>query len=206
MRIIPLSIFRPFEKGNIYLRFNTIHRKVKLKIVYPILKFIAKHIGKYLISGSEDIPEIWLNNHLRMMFKSYEQGMDDMWLLMYKPMCFEKNPKVIKQRLKKEGFPEDPTDEQFLEYCHLSTSHKYRLLIKKIEFTEVLEDTIDRTYFDCAFLNSIHYAMKHYGVSLKERLKVPKPGEWPIYKSFKDYDKEYFLKNITRPVWKGDDL
>jgi len=205
--VFNLSIFRPTkELGEVMQRFTLIHKYLKPKIIYPILKGIKKILGKFILKGHEDIPELWFNNYMRIMMRSFEEGLDDMWLLMHKHMSFHLNPKRTKLRLRNNGFPEDPTDEEYLEYCHSGPSHIYRKLIKQIEFTEALDDTIDRSYFDSSLLRMVHYTMKHHGVSKKERDKVPRPGDWPMYKSETAHNPQYFIDNKDIKVFNEKDI
>lgn len=85
-------------------------------------------------------------------------------------------------------------------------SHKYRLFLLKLWITEVMEDTIDREWFNMAALNLAHEMMRFYNVSEEERKKVPQPGEFPTFTSGIELHPKYFVENMNRPVYQNPDL
>lgn len=70
------SIFRPVpkeinEKHRLQYklsRFQIIHNGVKNAIVHPLLRFIAKRLGKFIVQNIDDIPPKWFNTHHRIFY------------------------------------------------------------------------------------------------------------------------------------------
>lgn len=196
------SIMRPVEGNNqedIYKnkmeRFRKVHVWAKNKLAYPLLKLFEKVLGKHLIKTIDDIPSTWYNNHMRMMYWSWEQGLEDMWLLQHREMNQSRKKKFV-------------TSDRYLEefvYHKYDTGNKYRKMIFQIWLTEAMDDTIDREWFNMYVLRLTHEMMKHYGVSEEEMKKVPKVGEYPIFKSGIEYNPGYFIENRNMKVWKKPD-
>lgn len=78
---------------------------------------------------------------------------------------------------------------------------KVRKTIINIWMTEVMEDTVDREWFNFSVLRLTRQMMHLYGVHPTEIAKIPKPGEYPIYKACIDYNPDYHINNANRPVW-----
>jgi len=79
--------------------------------------------------------------------------------------------------------------------------NKVRQTIIDIWLTEILEDTVDREWFNFSILRLTRQMMKFYGISPEEIKKIPRPGSYPIYKSSNDTNPEYHIQNIHHPVW-----
>ena len=192
-------IFRPIEGKNIHdmednkeyrKRFHIIHRVIKNSLIYPVLFFIEKRIGKYLVRKIDDIPEKWFNNHIRMFYHSFNKGLFDMWIYKYRGLKSKRTGK---------------TDGEYLNdfiFKKRNLSHWSRSMLINIWCTEVMEDTIDREWFNMSIMNLAHRMMEHYGVSKKERDKVPKPGQFPVYKSMTASNPQYFINNTNEKTWR----
>ena len=173
-------------------RFNVIHNFLKTKLMYPILNFIAKKGGKYLVQTEQDIPAEWYNNHVRMFYHSFEQGYHDMWY----------DFKFIRNTAKFKEFKEDYTT--FFnndKYSNQSPSYKSRIMALNIAATEICEDTVDREWLNMSVLRLTHSMMQHYGVSTEEMKKVPKPREFPVYDTSMEHNPKYFFENRNHKVW-----
>jgi hypothetical protein len=196
------SIMRPVpgdDQDTIYKnkmeRFRQIHVWAKNKLAYPLLKQFEKILGRFLIKSIDDIPEKWFNNHMRMMYYSWDQGLEDMWMLQHRAM----NPRKAIEY----GTPENYM-EKYIKHKY-GPGNKYRKMIFQIWLTEALEDSIDREWFNMFTMRLTHEMMKHYGVSKEEMDKVPKVGKYPIYKSGIEYNPQYFIENRDMKVWKKPD-
>ena len=166
-------------------RYRVIHRVVKQGFMHPLLKFIGKRLGRFLIKDLDELPNTWFNVMLRMMYDNYQKALDDMWTLQFMPEYLKKHK----------------TKEEYLQNRYKTRSHKGRKLIFDIWMTEVMEDTIDREAFNFWMMRNTHSMMEHFGVSKKQRDKVPRPGDFPIYKASTNVNPTYFLNNIHRKTW-----
>jgi hypothetical protein len=171
-------------------RWMWIHYTVKKWLMYPLLKFIKKRIGKYLVKSINDIPDEWNNNWLRMFYHSFDKGLDDMWIYMH----YDMNPKHGAKY---------PKFKEYLTFCRRKDNQGDwgRRLLINIWMTEVLEDSIDREWFNMSIMNLVHSAMSFYGIADTEMKKVPKPGEFPVYKTANEFNPIYFVTNMDYPVW-----
>lgn len=189
-----------------YDRFMTIHRSVKVRLIHPLLLFIEKKFKGYLVKDIDDIPRGWYNNHLRIYYDSFSKGLEDMWGLQhYLPVRDNPDNKHIRWAKSQLGLTKrQPTMQEYvtvkvLDKGNLSQSGRMRIL--NIWMTEVLEDSIDREWFNFSIMRMTHSMMELYGVSEDERKKVPRPGEFPIYSSVLPTNPPYFVLNRNRPVW-----
>lgn len=174
-------------------RFTVIHDILKTVFVYPALKLLGKKLGKYMVQRLEDIPDEWQNNHHRMWYNAWEQGLLDMWYYFrYEPM--------LKSGRYTKSFNEYLIDSKTIT----GQSHRGRQMAVDLWMTEILEDTVDREWFNMAIMRLTHNMMKHYGVSENEMNKVPKPGEFPIYDVNVGMNPRYFFLNHDKNVWKHD--
>jgi len=172
-------------------RFNWIHNWFKGKVAYPMLRYISRKLSKHIVQCVEDIPTDWYNNHIRMFYTAFEQGLLDMWYY-YK---YDNQLAKAKYKTFKEFYDKELDGK--------NASHLSRMMLLNIAMTEPLEDTVDRTWFDCAMLRFCHYMMKHYGVSAEEMKKVPKVGEFPLYMTSIEFNPKYQFDNRDHKVWGG---
>lgn len=172
-------------------RFNVVHRYVKNRLFYPLIKFFSKNMGKYIIKDINDIEPVWHNNFLRMYYHSFEVGLKDMWIYMHREM----------NQFKKSKFPGLSNYYENYVKTRYDKGNWGRQEIVNIWMTEVLEDSIDREWFNMSIMNLVHTAMEFYNISPDERKKVPRPNEFPVYKSSNEKNPEYFVKNMKYPVW-----
>jgi hypothetical protein len=179
-------------------RFRTIHA-IKLGFLHPLLKYIAHRFGRFMVKDINDIDNKWWNAHLRIMYHSFDKGLDDMWMKMY----YEQGKgKFVKDYPTPQAFLDNFIKNETLGY---NLSHRHRLLLIKVWMTEILEDSIDREWLNMAILNQTHEMMKFYGVSESEMKKVPLPGEFPIYLSITANNPGYFMANMHRKCWSPPD-
>lgn len=181
-----------FEKKN--KRFNIVHKIIKGKLIYPMLWFIAKRMGPYLVKNIDDIEPTWNNNHLKMWYYSWKKGLNDMWIYMHREM----NPHRKAQTKTPSGYL-----KAYIPWRYGQSDWGRNFAID-IWMTEMLEDSIDREWLNFSTMNLTHQMMEHYGVSKRERDKVPRAGnnKFPVYKAGIEYNPKYFLENMEEPVWK----
>jgi hypothetical protein len=184
-------------------RWTFLHKKIKHPIIYSILFFLEKRMKKYLVKNIEDVPERWSNNLLRMFYNSFHKGLYDMWIYQHRAMNpYNKakygSPSQYLGGNLKIDFKNPPSKKNL--------SHWSRLQILNLLLTEACEDTIDREWFNMSILNLTHMMMEFYGVSEKERDKVPRSGEnkFPVFTSGIEFHPQYFIENKDYPVWKSE--
>lgn len=223
-KAIRQSIFRKTEGKdeeektyNKRKRFYIIHKKLKSTIIYPILKFITMRFDKYLVKHLDDIPEEWHNNFIRIYYYSFHKGLFDMWTHMHREM----NPRLKKKYQNIPNYLDkrpgcfavnEYGSEDFDKYekghvdRRYAVGHWARKTLVNLWITEVMEDSIDREWFNFSVMNIVHETMKLYGVPKEHRDKVPWPGsdKFPVFKSGKEFNPEFHLRGIGHPVWKPD--
>ena len=176
-------------------RYYTLHFIIKNWMLRPVFEFMNKLIGKNLLTDDKDIPQHWYNNHIRIFNYCFEQAIDDMWKIMiFRQKAIGQMASVRKITI---------TDEETLNHVKKHNTHSYmmRQLFRKIWVTEMLEDTVDRECCNFFSMRLTHDMMELYGVSPKERAKVPMPGQYPVYVAKGPYDKEYFGRGAINPIW-----
>ena len=176
------------------IRFLSFHQGFKCGIIYPIFNWISKKVSKYLVKELDDIDEGWHNNINRMWYWSMRQGLWDLWY--HFKYDVKSYPKHSKLRVKKFG-----SFDNFVKHYKVKkkwTSHKSRMMGLNIILTEIMEDTVDREWFNFGLLRFWHEMNDFY----KDKGGVPKPGEFPIYDVKTENYPEYFVCNMNHPVWK----
>ncbi len=166
-------------------RFTQIHVVAKNKIFKVLMKRFVNVIGEHMVKGLDDIPAQWYNNHIRIFYNSWQNGLDDMFTeLIYKL----DRPDV-------KGFE---NKEAYLAWLKNSRywSHENRQTIINVWITEILEDTADREWLNFFMLRMWHDMNDFY------KGNVPKPGDYPVYTSPTQHNREYFEENRNEPVWK----
>lgn len=184
------SIFRPVpkeinEKHRLQYklsRFQMIHNGVKNGIIHPLLRFIAKRLGKFIVNNIDDIPPKWFNTHHRIFYWAWEQGLEDMW-------CYTYMPKYQEKYGSKENFLNTFVKDK------TNFSNHHRMLLVKIWMTEIMEDTIDREWLNF-FMLRMYWAMNDY-----YKGNVPTIPEHPTYSTAKEFNPDFHMQNMDRPVW-----
>ena len=167
-------------------RWNFIHYGFKYKLIVPLLRFMKKRLGKYLIDDLNQIPNKWYNVNLRIFYNSFMTGLDQTWT----DYLFKLKPGKFK------------TPKEYLEKGRQGKSYWMRKMLVDIWMTEVVEDTADREWFNKSILNMTHAVMEHYGVTAKQRAKVPTNKTYPQYMSLNNTNIPYHLFNKDRKTWR----
>src|SRR3972149_2821691 len=65
------SIFRPapgdaldVRQGNKRKRFNVMHKVIKTKLIYPVLRLIKNRMDSIMVKNLDDIPDEWFNVYI----------------------------------------------------------------------------------------------------------------------------------------------
>jgi hypothetical protein len=182
-----LVLMRPEHK-----RFNTIHKKLKQLFLYKGIKISGWLIRKFLVVEDKDIDSQPYNNFIRMFRYCWGESVKDIWRVY-----------IYRQKKFKGKLNEGETPETIIKRVQDKNSRSYmaRMLARDIFVTEMLEDTADREWCNYFCLRLTHLMMEHYGVSPKQRSKVPLPGEYPVYESQQSRHIDYFVKFINDKVW-----
>lgn len=171
-------------------RFKFHHKFIK-RFAQKLIPFLLNHFNPYLVRNMKDFEAKWHNNLLRIWYYSAHKGITDMWVFMHREM----NP----HWKAKYGTPSNYM-RSYIPWRY-GDSDKFTRAIIDLQATEILEDSIDREAKNMEVLNITHEVMKLYGVKEEEMNKVPKAGEFPVWKNGYEFDPKYFLENLNQKVW-----
>lgn len=169
-------------------RHLRIHVLIKAKLVRFGMWAISKFLNKYLIKDFDDIPKVKHNNLLRIFYKSFEDGLDDMWRFLHWNLRGRPNIHFNKKFKDADDFIEAIKDVDYW-------SHRRRLLFLRIWFTEILEDSADREWINNTILELYWNLNKFY------KGDVPKPGEFPVFLSTSEKQVPYFMEVNRMNLW-----
>ena len=172
-------------------KWRWVHKVVKKRLIHKLLRFIERFMGKYVLSGFDEIKVCWWNNHIRMLYNCAELALDDM----YTHMIYEGNVTMNKINGK-----EPPVFDEYMNTAKKSPSYLARKLLLRLWTTEVLEDTVDREWMNM-FMMRAYWAMHDF-----YKGKVPRPGQFPVYDTTKPRSIVYFFQNRNMPVWQPQEL
>ncbi len=178
-------------------RYLRIHHWAKRKIFQRGIKIFRFVLKKYIIKSDAQIPQYWNNNHIRIFYNSFVFGLEDAFKYMVWNMANNK----FREKYKGDT---DKYIKWIKNKGHWSYQNRRDFI--GIWTCEILEDTFDREWLNMAMMRMAHRMMEHYGVSELERLKVPQPGQYPVYLSPNQNNPNYWMKNNHLPVWNHNEL
>lgn len=171
-------------------RYHRIHEIVKNKLFKRGIWVMKKAMGRYMIKGLEDIPEEPWNDNLRMIYYSFDKGLQD---------TFAGIPFNHFQFARRHEAKPFENRKQYQEWLKSSKFWSYdnRMSMINLLFTEILEDSFDRELWNMFSFRLYWNMHDHY------KGDVPRPGEFPIYTGVHPDNPEYFKKFEGKKTWDG---
>jgi hypothetical protein len=182
------SIFRPFkderEKGD---RHWLIHQSFKKRLFYPIMKIMDIWLNKHMVKTIEDIPDQPYNVNFKILWKSFELGIEDWYNNFYRMRNKPKGDIINKKEM----------EENWKKKEEL---HWYRIpkFFMKLLLTIALEDTAYREQVNCLLFRIQGEMNKKWNPRKKHR--------FPMYTNRFDMEAAYFLEWLKLQGFRGQVL